>query len=81
MNYDSLLLALRPLLLDYGITPEKLATLIEDAQSDLYHPKVRAVIISRSAIYLHVHFAPLFSRFNPRVVGISCMREKLANNK
>lgn len=41
MNYDSLLLALKPLLLDYGITPEKLATLIEDAQSDLYHPKVQ----------------------------------------
>ncbi|KAG9100302.1 hypothetical protein FRC06_004280 [Ceratobasidium sp. 370] len=41
MNYDSLLLALRPLLLEHGITPEKVATLIEDAQSDLYHPKVQ----------------------------------------
>ncbi|KAG9125573.1 hypothetical protein FRC07_007036 [Ceratobasidium sp. 392] len=39
MNYDNLLLALRPLLLDHGITPEKVATLIEEAQSDLYHPK------------------------------------------
>ena len=40
MNYDNLLLALRPLLLDYGITPEKAAKLIEDAQENLYHPKV-----------------------------------------
>ncbi|CAE6517668.1 unnamed protein product [Rhizoctonia solani] len=41
MNYDNLLLALRPLLLDYGITPEKAAKLIEDAQENLYHPKVQ----------------------------------------
>ncbi|KAJ1309761.1 hypothetical protein OPQ81_006527 [Rhizoctonia solani] len=41
MNYDNLLLALRPLLLDYGITAEKAAKLIEDAQENLYHPKVQ----------------------------------------
>lgn len=41
MNYDNLLLALRPLLLDHGITPDKVATLIEEAQDNLYHPKVR----------------------------------------
>ncbi|CAE6487325.1 unnamed protein product [Rhizoctonia solani] len=41
MNYDNLLLALRPLLLDNGITSEKAAKLIEDAQENLYHPKVQ----------------------------------------
>ncbi|KAF8758522.1 Methyltransferase domain [Rhizoctonia solani] len=41
MNYDNLLLALRPLLLDHGITPERAAKLIEDAQENLYHPKVQ----------------------------------------
>ncbi|QRV85962.1 methyltransferase domain protein [Ceratobasidium sp. AG-Ba] len=42
MNYDSMLLGLRPLLLEHGISSEKVATLIEDAQSDLYDPKVSA---------------------------------------
>ncbi|CEL51805.1 hypothetical protein RSOLAG1IB_00340 [Rhizoctonia solani AG-1 IB] len=41
MNYDNLLLALRPLLLDHGITPDKAAKLIEDAQENLYRPKVQ----------------------------------------
>ncbi|CAE7126287.1 unnamed protein product [Rhizoctonia solani] len=41
MNYDNLLLALRPLLLDHGITSEKAAKLIENAQENLYHPKVQ----------------------------------------
>ncbi|CAE6414568.1 unnamed protein product [Rhizoctonia solani] len=41
MNYDNLLLALRPLLLDHGITPDKAAKLIEDAQENLYHPKAQ----------------------------------------
>jgi hypothetical protein len=36
-----MLLALRPLLLEHGLSPDKVAKLIEEAQNDLYHPKVR----------------------------------------
>jgi hypothetical protein len=42
MNYDSLLMALRPLLLEHSTMPmERVDQIVADAQADLYYPEVR----------------------------------------
>jgi len=52
MNYDILLMSLRPLLLEHsGLPLEQVDKLITDAQSDLYYPEVRP------NINLHIVFA------------------------
>jgi len=52
MNYDILLMSLRPLLLEHSNLPlEQVDKLIADAQADLYYPEVRPNIC------LHIVFA------------------------
>lgn len=42
MNYDSLLMSLRPLLLEHSALPlERVDQIVADAQADLYYPEVR----------------------------------------
>jgi hypothetical protein len=42
MNYDTLLMSLRPLLLEHsGLRLEHVDKLIADAQADLYYPEIR----------------------------------------
>ena len=42
MNYDSMLMSLRPLLLEHSSSSrERVDQILADAQADLYYPEVR----------------------------------------
>lgn len=52
MDYDMLLMSLRPLLLqNSGLPPDHVDRLISDAQADLYYPQIRP------SVCLHIVFA------------------------
>ncbi|CCO27983.1 Transcription factor SPT8 [Rhizoctonia solani AG-1 IB] len=86
MNYDNLLLALRPLLLDHGITPDKAAKLIEDAQENLYRPKVCIKLRTPTPAIgvgedLGANVMTPLCRFSPIAAGTLYMHARLGNNR